>query len=346
MTQTFNDIPSTATLQNSRQPLLDRDNAAASNFSGTTFPSTNLLVGMRCHRTDLGKIYALKDLTPTWIEVEDINGTSGLSPQATKLATTRAFSITGDGTATAINFDGTGAVALALTLAASGATAGTYTKVTVDAKGRVTAGAAIANTDLPTAISQATLRATTGTMLSSISGTAHGFQIGPDSSVNMAFSGREIQSRNNGVGFNLMLNMLGGDVYIGDGATSQIKLDGQLNAASLIRATQAEAEAGTVTNKLMTPLQTAQAIAALGPALITTSSVLAATAGATAGAVGAYGFFAYNGAGTPAPGATTAGSNLNYSSVSSGGTIQSTSPSGTWRQMGYGDRNSTWLRIS
>lgn len=38
----------------------------------------------------------------------------------------------------------------ALTLANSGVTAGTYTKVTVDAKGRVTAGAAIASTDLPT----------------------------------------------------------------------------------------------------------------------------------------------------------------------------------------------------
>ena len=37
-----------------------------------------------------------------------------------------------------------------LTLANSGATAGTYTKVTVDVKGRVTAGAALASADLPT----------------------------------------------------------------------------------------------------------------------------------------------------------------------------------------------------
>jgi hypothetical protein len=38
----------------------------------------------------------------------------------------------------------------ALTLANSGVTAGTYTKVTVDAKGRVTAGASLASADLPT----------------------------------------------------------------------------------------------------------------------------------------------------------------------------------------------------
>jgi len=48
--------------------------------------------------------------------------------------------ITGDAT-----IDNTGA----LTLANSGAVAGTYTKVTVDAKGRVTAGSTLASTDIP-----------------------------------------------------------------------------------------------------------------------------------------------------------------------------------------------------
>mgnify|MGYP001563895104 FL=1 len=50
--------------------------------------------------------------------------------------------LTGDVTAT-----GTGSVAA--TLAASGITAGTYTKITVDAKGRATVGANIASGDLP-----------------------------------------------------------------------------------------------------------------------------------------------------------------------------------------------------
>jgi len=54
----------------------------------------------------------------------------------------------------------------ALTLANSGATAGTYTKVTVDAKGRVTTGASLASGDLPTY---------TGTITSSQVTTALGY---------------------------------------------------------------------------------------------------------------------------------------------------------------------------
>ena len=45
---------------------------------------------------------------------------------------------------------GSGATSIAVTLANSGVTAGTYTKVTVDAKGRVTVGASLASGDLPT----------------------------------------------------------------------------------------------------------------------------------------------------------------------------------------------------
>ena len=45
---------------------------------------------------------------------------------------------------------GSGATSIALTLANSGVAAGTYTKVTVDAKGRVTTGASLASGDLPT----------------------------------------------------------------------------------------------------------------------------------------------------------------------------------------------------
>lgn len=54
----------------------------------------------------------------------------------------QTISITGDAT-------GSGTTSIALTLAASGVTAGTYTKVTVDAKGRVTGGASLAATDIP-----------------------------------------------------------------------------------------------------------------------------------------------------------------------------------------------------
>ena len=111
-----------------------------------------------------------------------------------------------------------------------------------------------------------------------------------------------------------------------------------------ILASTIEAQTGTDANKLMTPATTAAAITAL--AIPTTTQVGTATASIAVGAVGSYGFFTFNGVGTPTTGSTTAGANLAYSSVSSGGTISSGSPTGTWRLMGYGDRNSVWLRIS
>lgn len=79
-----------------------------------------------------------------------LNPDGGTAETATKLATPRSFSITGDATASPVNFDGTQNVALTLALAAiSGLQAGTYTKVTVDAKGRVTAGNTLIVSDLP-----------------------------------------------------------------------------------------------------------------------------------------------------------------------------------------------------
>ena len=63
---------------------------------------------------------------------------SGNAATATKLATTRTISSTGDATWT-VSFDGSANATAALTLATV-ATAGTYKSVTVDAKGRVTAG--------------------------------------------------------------------------------------------------------------------------------------------------------------------------------------------------------------
>lgn len=79
----------------------------------------------------------------------NVTGTvSGNAGTATKLATPRTVAISGDATASG-SFDGSANLTLAMTLANSGVTAGTYAKVTVDAKGRVTAGGALAVTDLP-----------------------------------------------------------------------------------------------------------------------------------------------------------------------------------------------------
>jgi hypothetical protein len=69
---------------------------------------------------------------------------SGNAGTATTLQTARFFSASGDASATAVSFNGSGNVDLALTLASSGVTAGTYgsatniPQFTVDAKGRVT----------------------------------------------------------------------------------------------------------------------------------------------------------------------------------------------------------------
>lgn len=78
-----------------------------------------------------------------------VNPKGGTADVAVKLQTPRNFSVTGDATATAVAFDGSADVALQLVLASiAELTPGTYTKVTVDEKGRVTAGAQIQVSDI------------------------------------------------------------------------------------------------------------------------------------------------------------------------------------------------------
>lgn len=69
-----------------------------------------------------------------------VTSVSGNAGTATKLATARSIAMTGDVTWSIASFDGSANVTAAGTLANSGVTAGTYKSVTVDAKGRVTAG--------------------------------------------------------------------------------------------------------------------------------------------------------------------------------------------------------------
>lgn len=74
-------------------------------------------------------------------------GASGAVESADKLTVARTITATGDATGSTA-FDGSQNVEMALELATSGVTAGTYSKVTVDAKGRVTAGANITVEDI------------------------------------------------------------------------------------------------------------------------------------------------------------------------------------------------------
>ena len=99
------------------------------------------------------------------------SGTWGISVtgSAATLTTGRTIGMTGDVTWTSASFNGSANVTGTATLANSGVTAGTYTKVTVDAKGRVTVGASLASADLPTY---------TGTLTSSQITTGLGFTPG------------------------------------------------------------------------------------------------------------------------------------------------------------------------
>ena len=75
----------------------------------------------------------------------DITGNAGT---ATTWQTARDLSLTGDVTATLTSVNGSGNVSATATLANSGVSAGTYTKVTVNAKGLVTTGATAVLADL------------------------------------------------------------------------------------------------------------------------------------------------------------------------------------------------------
>ena len=83
----------------------------------------------------------------------------------------------------------------------------------------------------------------------------------------------------------------------------------------------------------------------------TTAQVLSATAGASVGAVGTYAFLTSSSGFSVSPGGTLSGSSLSYSNA---GAFLGTSPSGTWRAMGYAYNSCSqgtllttlWLRIS
>ena len=73
--QSYTEIPSSATLQESRGLLLNNDKTIMSCNSGTAFPTTNLQVGMLCFRTDQNKLYELKSDGKTWHMIADLTKT-------------------------------------------------------------------------------------------------------------------------------------------------------------------------------------------------------------------------------------------------------------------------------
>jgi phage-related tail fiber protein len=92
-----------------------------------------------------GFVASLPSGTQTVASYDSYNGNAAT---ATKLQTARTISLSGDVTGSA-SFDGSANATISATLANSGVTPGTYPKVTVDAKGRVTAGSSLSPTDIP-----------------------------------------------------------------------------------------------------------------------------------------------------------------------------------------------------
>ncbi|WP_233164411.1 tail fiber protein [Chromobacterium sp. ASV23] len=81
-------------------------------------------------------------------QIDDIVSGALVAEYADRLKTARNIAMTGDGS-WSVAFDGNGNVSGALTLANSGVSAGNYGMVTVDAKGRVTAGRQMQAADVP-----------------------------------------------------------------------------------------------------------------------------------------------------------------------------------------------------
>lgn len=136
--------------------------------------------------------------------------------------------------------------------------------------------------------------------------------------------------------------------FTGTVSTSSLNLGGAIVTAI---ATQAQAEAGTVNTVLMTPLRTAQAIAA------STTEVLEATSGGDFGGVGTYGLLGDNGTAIGYGDTKAGGSLLRASLFDEGGSdymgmTLAGSLTGSWRLMGGSfsssrDRNiGIFLRIA
>ena len=113
--------------------------------ASTNLGSLTLEAGEPAFCTDTNKLY-IGDAAGTGKIL--INPDVPNATTATKLATARTLALGGDASGSA-SFDGSANATITATLAASGVTAGTYTKITVDSKGRATVGNVLTAADIP-----------------------------------------------------------------------------------------------------------------------------------------------------------------------------------------------------
>lgn len=161
---TFNDTEGQPVTPESGKIYVDTTTNKEYRWSGTQFSiiSESLALGTTASTAYPGNLgqqnaddIAALELDVSTIEAKDQsqdeeilnikNGTTKVgsatsADSATKLANMRTFNVTGDVVGTAQNFDGTQNVSIPVALTETGITAGVYSVLNVDAKGRATSG--------------------------------------------------------------------------------------------------------------------------------------------------------------------------------------------------------------
>lgn len=80
--QEYSEFSENEYLNTGMPKLVNNISTIASSFSGTAFPSSNLMVGMVCYRTDLKKAYRLTEFaqnSPVWKECDSADFTPGVA---------------------------------------------------------------------------------------------------------------------------------------------------------------------------------------------------------------------------------------------------------------------------
>lgn len=81
--QSYTEIKPTDYVKDSREDINNNFITLMSDFSGTVFPTNDLVAGMKCNRTDRKKVYILQQDLATWTELFDYNNNKVTVPNAT-----------------------------------------------------------------------------------------------------------------------------------------------------------------------------------------------------------------------------------------------------------------------
>lgn len=128
---------------------LSADGVGISITNGKGIDAANIVVNSNATPSNVVSTLVSRDSSGNFSAGIISAALSGNASTATTLQTSRNFSITGDIVASAVSFNGSVNVELNGALTATGVTAGQYTKLTVDSKGRVTDATNLIADDIP-----------------------------------------------------------------------------------------------------------------------------------------------------------------------------------------------------